>query len=71
MVVQGALGWGIPTALLTVLFRWLFDEQFVFPGMAPTQIVVLLMGGLLWGYVMWHFFENRFVAYLGDSNHLE
>ncbi|AKC87023.1 hypothetical protein WQ53_09990 [Pseudoxanthomonas suwonensis] len=63
VLVRGALGWGLTTALIYSLLMW---------GIAGADLRVLLplslllfpLGGLLWGAAMWWHLERRYRRHL-------
>lgn len=57
ILVYGVLGWGVPSGILFSLVYWIWDMGI--PPMIITPIAIILcpIGGILWGWVMWHFFK--------------
>ncbi|TVP64074.1 MAG: hypothetical protein EA342_17180 [Leptolyngbya sp. LCM1.Bin17] len=57
IVVQGALGWGIPTAVLWwVLMRVMSNTN----ANLPIALILFPVGGLFWGWWVWHMSERWF-----------
>jgi hypothetical protein len=60
IIVNGALGWGVVTAVLVSLGTWL-----VIPGikLERTLLIALVtfpLAGLLWGWLVWNITEREF-----------
>ena len=61
IVMDGALGWGVPTALLWVLIMHFINPAFSFAHTLPVALVLFPLGGLVWGWAMWRFCERKFL----------
>lgn len=59
ILLRGVLGWGLTTAILYSLVLWLVLDTDI-KMLLPISLVIFPMGGLLWGWSMWHFHERLF-----------
>ena len=61
IVMRGALGWGVSTALTWTLVMWLIAPEFnVLPNL-PLALVMFPLGGLVWGWIIWESTEKEFL----------
>ena len=59
ILMNGALGWGLTTAVLYSLLMWLVtDANLKF--LLPFALILFPVGGLLWGWCVWTFSERAF-----------
>ena len=60
VLVHGAMGWGLLTALLSLMLRWSFENNFKMAAAIPSSLLACSLGGLLWGFVMWHYLDHKY-----------
>lgn len=58
ILLNGALGWGLTTAVLySLLMRLVMGSNL--KTMLPIALVLFPIGGLLWGWCVWSFNERK------------
>jgi hypothetical protein len=71
MVLHGVIMWGGLTLVLWLGSTWLFASQEYFARTFLSQPFFLLtavaLGGLLFGFLVWHFNEQRYKHSLEDD----
>ncbi|WP_048767573.1 hypothetical protein [Oligella urethralis] len=58
VLVDGALFWGLGTAILFALITWLRSDSAEEIRMLPLAFILFPLGGILWGATMWWLFER-------------
>jgi hypothetical protein len=72
---RGVLGWGLPAAILTILYKIIQEQGFTAPQLTASlrtviavAVVVFPLAGALFGRWLWTTSEQRYRALLaGDS----
>ncbi len=54
----GVLGWGLTTGVLFQIFRMITGSKNALIG-APLGLGIFMIGGLFWGFAMWHLIKRR------------
>ena len=57
---RGVLGWGLGTATLFVLIRWLMGGAGEVPQNLAMWFVIFPSAGIFWGVSMWLFLSYKF-----------
>lgn len=71
MIINGALAWGIPTAVLWILGMSYMNPEFSTLFMSIVALIVFPIGGLLWGKFMWEWTEKAYGKHMQSSNETE
>jgi phosphate/sulfate permease len=58
ILFNGVLGWGVPTALLFQLIMHFAGEKDFFDGIF-SSLIIFPITGILFGYFMWKFTQNK------------
>ena len=53
MVLYGALGWGLTTAIFWLLIMKITNHNFNIKINAPIALIVFPLGGLAWAWFVW------------------
>ena len=61
VLLRGALGWGVPVAILWSLLMWLVSPDKHLPTLLVLAIIIFPLGGVIWGVVMWFVLERMYV----------
>ena len=61
-MIHGVIYWGIPTWLLSSLTNILFEDKTIYKAFEHwyCTIFVWLLGGLLFGWLLWRSSENKY-----------
>lgn len=60
VLLRGALGWGICTALLWSIAMWFLRPGFNIYFGLPVALILFSLGGIAWGTFVWWIGEWRF-----------
>jgi hypothetical protein len=61
ILLDGAIGWGVPTAVMYSLVMWLISPGFHHVRDVVLALVVFPVAGVGWGWQMWRRHEAEFI----------
>ena len=66
IIVQGAIGWGISTAVLFSLFQSITDGA-PFIEAIGLSLIIYPIGGIAWGGFMWSYLNKQYSKLQSDK----
>jgi len=65
ILVNGALAWGVSTALVWTMVMWLIAPEFEPLPNLLLALVMFPMGGMVWGWIVWASTEKEYLRRTG------
>lgn len=68
IIINGILGWGLPTGFFWCLFMWAFTPDFRPALSVPVALILFPLGGIAWGALIWRASEKHFAEYRSSKS---